>query len=85
MPASLKRATAGLKFSDLDDGQLVEIVAHSSCHESDIGKVAQRLGDNLVLVGYGESEVYEDLADCNLGLRLRLLKDGETIEVDCNE
>jgi hypothetical protein len=88
--ASILKKRNGVKFEDLRDGQLVEIISVRNGDRGDVGKVAQRVEDDKLLI-IGESE-YESFImmdqpeDPNeLQLRFRILENGETIEVTDNE
>jgi hypothetical protein len=81
MPTILKSNSVGISFNDLEDGQLAVILNCDA--DQDIGKVAQRLGDELIIVGEPRREVYEDPDYHNLCLRV--LENGELIVVDENE
>lgn len=80
MPTTLKPATDGVMFDELDDGQLVVVL--SSDQDYDIGKIAQRHGDWLVMVGEPESETYMEPDEHEL--TFRVLADGELIAVTDN-
>lgn len=81
MPAILRANPDGVSFDDLNDGQLAVIL--NSDTSNDIGKIAQRLGDELILVGEPRREVYEAPTEHPL-LSFRVLENGELIVVSEN-
>jgi hypothetical protein len=87
MPAKLKsRQPDELKFKDIRDGQLVTITSADPVYLGDIGKPAQRVGINLIMIGEGEDEMFAELSEAGCeSLRFRVLKDGEKITVVGNE
>jgi hypothetical protein len=69
-------------FDDLEDGQLAVIVVADSDNPGDVGRVAQRVEDDLILIGLTYDEAYPSLKEVDSAIRLRPLEAGELIRVD---
>lgn len=86
MPVKLKDSYTpdSIPVYDMKDGQ-IGVITEWGCSTDEIGWVVQRCYKDIIVIGRDRGFVFRKLCTLNnAGLRVRLLKRGELIEIQDN-